>query len=151
MRKSWQKQTTPFTAAVSLIRALHAALQMILDEGLDQVHARHARMAGAVRAAAGALGLQIVAERPANGLTAVYGPEGMDTGELVDLMRDKYGVTMAGGQAHLKGKILRVGHMGYVSEEDLMVAVGTLERALKELGYEFPFGAGLRALHEALA
>jgi aspartate aminotransferase-like enzyme len=151
MQKNWGKQTTPFTAAVSLIRALHRALEMIFTEGLDEVHARHARMAQAVRAATGALGLKVVAESPANGVTAVYGPEGMDTGNLVTLMRDKHGVTMAGGQGHLKGKILRVGHMGYVGEKDLMVAISTLERALKELGYDFAFGAGLRALHEALA
>jgi aspartate aminotransferase-like enzyme len=151
MRKNWQKQTTPFTAAVSLIRGLHKALEMILDEGLDAVHARHARLATAARAAAKAMGLQLVAEAPANGVTAVYGPEGMDTGELINLMRDKYGVTMAGGQAQLKGKIFRIGHMGYVSEEDLLVAIGTLEKALRELGYEFEAGAGLQAAQEALA
>lgn len=151
MRKNWQNQTTPFTAAVSLIRGLHKALEMILEEGLDAVHARHARLATAARAAAKAMGLQLVAEAPANGVTAVYGPDGMDTGKLINLMRDKYGVTMAGGQGHLKGKIFRIGHMGYVSEEDLLVAIGTLEKALRELGYEFEAGAGLQAAQEALA
>lgn len=151
MKKNWEKRTTPFTAAVSLIRALHKALEMMFEEGLDQVHARHARMARTARAAVQAMGLKLVADCPVNGVTAVYGPEGMDTGELVNLMRDKYGVTMAGGQDELKGKVFRIGHMGYVSEQDLLVGIGTLERALKELGYEFPLGAGLRAAQQALA
>jgi aspartate aminotransferase-like enzyme len=150
MRKNWQKKTTTFTAAVSLIRALHRSLGMIREEGLDHVHARHARMAVAVRAACEALGLRLVAEEPVNGVTAAYAPEGIDADKMVALMRDEYGVTMAGGQGKLKGKIVRVGHMGYVAEADLVVAVATLERALKELGYQFDLGSGLQALHEAL-
>ncbi len=151
MKKSWQKQTTPFTAAVSLIRALGKALDMILGEGLEQVQARHARMAEAVRAAMKAIGLELVAECPVNGVTAVYAPEGIDSGRLVGMMRDDYGVTMAGGQGDLKGRIFRLGHMGYVNEEDILVAIGVLERALKRMGYDFPFGAGLKAAHQALA
>ncbi|MCK4300032.1 MAG: alanine--glyoxylate aminotransferase family protein, partial [Planctomycetes bacterium] len=116
MKKNWEKTTTPFTAAVSLIRGLHKGLEMILAEGLEAVHARHARMADAARAAVAAIGLKLVAENPANGVTAVWGPEGLDTGELINLMRDKYGVTMAGGQDKLKGRAFRIGHMGYVSE-----------------------------------
>ncbi|MCK4374505.1 MAG: alanine--glyoxylate aminotransferase family protein [Candidatus Brocadiae bacterium] len=150
MKKNWEKTTTPFTAAVSLIRGLHKGLEMILAEGLDAVHARHARMANASRSAVAAIGLKLVAEKPANGVTAVWGPEGLDTGELINLMRDKYGVTMAGGQDKLKGRAFRIGHMGYVSEEDILVAIGTLEKALAELGYEFEKGAALRAAQQAL-
>ncbi len=150
MKKNWAKTTTPFTAAVSLVRAQQKALEMMLEEGLDNVHARHARLAQATREAVGALGLKLVPDNPVNGVTAVYGPEGLDTGKLVSLMQDKYGVQIAGGQGALKGKIFRIGHMGYVSEEDLLVAVSTLEKALRELGYEFPFGAGVRAAMEAL-
>ncbi len=151
MRKKWRDKTTPFTAAVSLVQALRRALQMMHEEGLEQMYARHARLAEATRAAVRAIGLQTLAEHPVNGVTAVYGPEGVDTGELVKLMRSKYGVQIAGGQSHLKGKIFRIGHMGYVSEEDLLVAIATLEKALREMGYEFPFGAGVRAATEALA
>ncbi len=151
LRKSWENKTTPFTTAVSLTRALHKSLQMIFEEGLDQVHARHARLAGAARAAVRAMGLELLPRNPANGLTAAYGPQGMDTGDLIELMRDKYGVTMAGGQGGLKGKIFRIGHMGHLSEEDLLVGIETLEKALKDLGYDFPLGAGLRAAREALA
>jgi len=151
MHKNWQKQTTPFTAPVSLIRALHRALELIFEEGLANVHARHARMAQATRAAVKAMGLKLVPRNPVNGVTAVWGPEGLNTADLVKKMRDDYGVTIAGGQAHLKGKIFRIGHMGYVSEEDLLVAIGTLERALKELGCDLELGVGLRAAQQALA
>jgi len=151
MRQSWEKHTTPYTAAVSLIRALHKGLQMIFEEGLDEVHARHARLAAAARAAVEAIGLKPVAKNPVNGVTAVYVPEGVDTDKLVNLMRDKYGVTMAGGQGKLKGKVFRIGHMGYVSEEDLLVGVATLEKALREMGHEFPPGAALQAAHNALS
>ncbi|MGD2174081.1 MAG: alanine--glyoxylate aminotransferase family protein [Candidatus Brocadiaceae bacterium] len=151
MKKSWGKTTTPFTAAVSLVRGLRKALEMMFAEGLEQVYARHARLAEATRAAAAAMGLELVADNPVNGVTAVYGPDGIDTGELVNRMRDEHGVQLAGGQAHLKGRIIRIGHMGYVSEEDLLVAIGTLERALRDAGCELEPGAGLRAAQEVLA
>ncbi len=151
MKKNWAKTTTPFTSAVSLTRALHKALEMILAEGLDQVHARHARLAAATRAAVQALGLRVVAENPVNGVTAVWGPEGIDTGKIIKLLSEKHGVTIANGQGDLKGKIFRIGHMGYVCDEELLVAIGSLEMALKELGCEFTFGAGVQATMEALA
>jgi aspartate aminotransferase-like enzyme len=151
MKKNWGKTTTPFTSAVSLIRALHKALEMILAEGLEQVHARHARLAAGTRAGVKALGLKLVAENPVNGVTAVWGPEGMDTGKLIKLLSAKYGVTFAEGQGDLKGRIFRIGHMGYVCEEDILVAIGTLEWALAELGCRFEPGAGVRAAMQALA
>jgi aspartate aminotransferase-like enzyme len=151
MKKNWKKTTTPFTAAVSLIRALHKSLEMILAEGLDEVHARHARLARATRAAGQALGLKLLAQVPVNGITALYGPEGIDTEKIVDTMLSKYGVAIAEGQGKMKGKIFRIGHMGYVSEEDLLVAIGTLEMTLRDLGYEFQLGSGVRAAQEALA
>ncbi len=151
MKKNWTKTTTPFTSAVSLIRALHKALELILAEGLDNVHARHARLAAATRAGVQALGLRIVAEHPVNGVTAVWGPEGMETGKIIKLLSSKHGVTFADGQSDLKGKVFRIGHMGYVCEEDLLVAMGSLEMVLKELGYGFEFGAGVQATMKALA
>jgi aspartate aminotransferase-like enzyme len=151
MKKNWAKTTTPFTAAVSLIRALHKALEMIFEEGLEAVHARHARLAEAARAAVQAMGLRLVAENPVNGVTAAYGPEGIDTDALIKLMRDKYGVQMAGGQEALKGRIFRIGHMGYISEGDMLVAISTLEKALREMGYEFDLGAGVVAAHKVLS
>jgi aspartate aminotransferase-like enzyme len=151
MKRNWAKTTTPFTAAVSLIRGLAKALEMMLDEGLDEIHARHALLAQAAQAAVQAIGLKLVAERPVNGVTAVYGPEGVDTDKLVKLMRDTYGVQIAGGQGDLKGRIFRIGHMGYVSGGDLLVGIMTLERALSDLGYEFGAGAAVLAANKVLA
>jgi aspartate aminotransferase-like enzyme len=150
-RRNWEKQGTVFTAPVSLIRALHKSLEMIFDEGLDRVHERHARLGRAARAAVQALGLRLLAEKPANGVTAAYVPDGMNSSKLIALMRDKHGVTIANGPGELKGKIIRIGHMGYVSEGDLLVGLAALEAGLQELGYAFEFGAGLCAAREALA
>jgi len=150
MQKNLQKTTTPFTPPVSLIRALHQAIGLMQQEGYENVFARHARLAEATRAAMTALGLRLLAEHPANGVTAVWAPEGVDTDMMTKKMRDEYGVTIAGGQAGLKGKIFRIGHMGYVSEEDLLVAIAAVERALKELGHECEFGRGVAAAQRAL-
>ena len=150
MRKSLQKTTTPFTPPVSLVRALHKSLEMMRAEGIENVFARHARLAQATRSAMCALGLKLVAEQPVNGVTAVYAPDGVDTDKMTKKMRDEYGVTIAGGQGDMKGKVFRIGHMGYVSAEDLLVAVATVERALKELGYELEFGVGTAAAQSVL-
>ena len=150
MKKDLQKDTTPFTPAISLIRALHCSLSLIRQEGLQNVHARHARLAEAARAAMKAIGLKLVPECPVNGVTAVWAPTGVDTDKMTKKMRDEWGVTMAGGQDELKGKVFRIGHMGYVSEEDMLVAVATVERALREFGYKFEQGAGLAAANKVL-
>ena len=151
MRDKWASgTTTPFTASVTLTRALQKALEMMFEEGLEELHARHARLASAARTAMKALGLELVANNPVNGVTAVYAPEGIDTKAMTKMMRDELGITIAGGQAHLKGKIFRLGHMGYVSEEDLLVAISAIEQALKEMGHQFRFGAGVAAAHNAL-
>jgi len=150
MRKDLEKTTTPFTPAVSLIRALHRALEMMREEGLDNVLARHASLARAARVAMKALGLELVAEEPVNGVTAVWAPPGVDTDKMTKKMRDDYGVTIAGGQGKLKGKIFRIGHMGYVSPEDLLVAIATVERALRDQGYACELGKGVAAAEAVL-
>ncbi len=150
MKSNWEDHQTPYTGPVSLVRALQKALDMMLAEGLAAIDQRHSLLAQASRESMKALGLQLVAENPANGLTSVWAPEGIDTGKLTKKMRDEYGVTIAGGQGHLKGKIFRIGHMGYVSEEDLLVCISAVERALKELGYDFTFSAGVETAHRIL-
>ena len=84
-------------------------------------------------------------------MTVVTCPDGVDANRIVRVMDDEFGVRVAGGQAHLSGGVFRIGHMGYVSEEDLLVGIGVLEKALAELGYRFEPGAGLRAAQQALA
>lgn len=145
MKKNAAKSTTPFTPAISLIRAMHESLRLMKEEGLDAVFERHERLAQATRTAVKAMGLTLLASRPANVVTAVNAPAGIDAKKLVKNMRDQYGVTIAAGQDELETKIFRVGHMGFVNEFDVLVAIGALERGLHDLGYKFEIGAGLAA------
>ncbi|KXB07553.1 class V aminotransferase [candidate division MSBL1 archaeon SCGC-AAA382A20] len=151
MRSKWESSCqTPFTGIVSLVRALKKAVEMMEDEGLKNVYKRHAELAEASRTAMKAIGLELIPDNPANGVTAVKAPEGIDTNDLAKLLRDEYGVTIAGGQAQFKGKIFRIGHMGYVSKEDLLICISSIERGLRKLGYDFEFGAGVSAAQECL-
>ncbi len=150
MRKKWSEFQTPYTGPVSLARALRKALHMMRAEGLENIYERHARLAEAVRESMKAIGLELLPENPANGLTSVLAPEGIDSGELVSKMRDEYGVTIAGGQGHLKGKIFRIGHMGYISKEDLLVCISAVERGLQDLGYAFEFGSAVSLTQKLL-
>lgn len=146
-KKNLEKQTTPFTPAVSLILGLNEALKMIREEGIENVIARHARLAEATRRGCEALGLTLFAppEGRGNAVTPVWVPEGVDGKAIVKIMKDKYGVTIAGGQDEYAGKIFRVGHLGYFGEFDIITTLAALEMTLAELGYEFERGAGIRA------
>jgi aspartate aminotransferase-like enzyme len=138
--------TTAWTAAVSLVLGLNKSLEMIHAEGLLQVFARHRTMAEATRAAAPALGLNLIApDNPAPGVTGILTPPGLDGSKLVRYMRDELGVSVQGGQDQMKGKLVRIGHMGYLSPFDMLVAVGALEMALRHLGHRFEMGAGVAA------
>lgn len=146
-KKNLEKQTTPFTPAVSLILGLNEALKMIREEGIENVIARHARLAEATRKGCEALGLKLFAPPEGRGsaVTPVWVPEGVDGKAIVKIMKDKYGVTIAGGQDEYAGKIFRVGHLGYFGEFDIITTLAALEMTLAELGYEFERGAGIRA------
>jgi len=143
---------TPYTPAVSLLYALQASLRLIIEEGLENVFARHELMAKAIRAGVKALGLKMLAEDDvaSHTVTAVYSPEGIDVGKLRKLMREKYGITLAGGQKKLEGKIFRIGHLGYVDWPDVVTVLAGLELALKELGYPVEFGTAIKAAQEIL-
>lgn len=145
------KDDTPWTTAISLVLGLRESLALIQREGgVAGSVRRHARAAGAVRAAMQALGLHLYAERPSNALTACYAPDGIDTGLLVKKLDADFGVRFAGGQGPVKGKIFRFGHMGYFDDLDLLGAVHALERTLETLGHGVRRGAGLRAMQDAL-
>ncbi len=141
------KPDTPFTPAIGVVIALTESLRMIRAQGLDKLFAHYARLAQGVRAGAKALGLTVYAEEDArsNVLTAVVMPEGIDSGKVVKMMRDVHGVSIAGGQGDLKGKIIRIAHMGCLDEYDLLTGLACLEKVLKELGYKFTMGAGVAA------
>lgn len=150
-RKNLKDNTTAYTPAVSLITGLREALKLIKEEGLSNVFARHDRLARATRAAASALGLKLLApEAPSNAATGVFMPEGVEGGKLVKYLRDTMGITMAGGQDHLKGKILRVAHLGYVDTFDIIIAISAIEMALAKAGHKVEFGKGVAAAQKIL-
>jgi len=142
-----------FTPAVSLFRALDVALEMIFDEGLDEVFARHAVLAAAARAGVEALGLERFGpdDPNANVVTAAALPGDVDGAQVPKIMRDRYGVTVAGGQGHLKGRIVRVAHCGYYGAFDVVTALTVFGMALRDLGYDAEPGAGAAAAERVFA
>ncbi|MCK4590530.1 MAG: alanine--glyoxylate aminotransferase family protein, partial [Candidatus Latescibacteria bacterium] len=149
-KKSLTKNQNPYTPAVSLLVGLKKSLEMIQEEGLENIWARHQRHARATRAAVRALGLEIFAKNPSNILTIVKVPEGIDGKLLLKTIRTKYGITMAGGQAALAGKVVRISHMGYIDDFDVLTAVAALERGLKDLGWRLELGSGVTAAQQML-
>jgi len=148
-KKALDKTDTPFTPAITLIIALNEALSMIKQDGLENVFARHKKMAEATRAAAKALGLELFAPCAySDVVTAVKVPAGIDGEKLVKTMRDTYGVTIAGGQDELKGKVFRIAHMGFIEEFDIIVAISCLEKVLHQMGYKFNLGSGVAAAEQ---
>lgn len=145
-RKSYAKNNTPFTSAVSLYYGLEAALDMILEEGLENVFARHRLMAKATRAAIMGLGLELLPDvsYASDTVTAVQCPMTVNVDHLRKTLLEKYRVMVAGGQGELKGKIFRIAHMGYVSKADVLLTIAALEMALNECGYKAELGAGVR-------
>ena len=149
-RKFLNNSDTPFTPAVTLILALDKALRIIREEGLESVFKRHHLLAQATRQAIKALGLQLFPAHPSDILTAVKAPQMIDGQRIVKLMRERFGVVIAGGQDKLKGKIFRIAHMGYIDKFDIITAISALEMALLELGYRFELGSGIKAAEEVL-
>lgn len=150
-RKNQQKGSGAFTPAVSLIFGLRASLNMMEREGLDRVYARHARLCRATRAAAAALGLKLLApENPSPAATGIFLPDGIDADKVLDYLRDHMNVTLAEGQDQLKGKVIRIAHVGYMGAFDVITAIAALEMALRKFGVEIPFGRGVAAAEEAL-
>jgi len=141
---------TPFTPAVSLVVALSEALRLMREEGIDQIIQRHALLAKAMRSGVEALGLKLYAppEGRGNAVTPVVAPEGFDGERIVKHMRNEYGITLVGGQDHLKGKVFRLGHLGYFDRFDIITTLSGLELTLRDLGYEVTLGAGVGAAEE---
>lgn len=145
------KDTTAYTPAVSLINGLAEVLKMVKEEGLENLFKRHSTLARATRAAVEAMGLKLLApDSPADSATGAYVPDGVDGGKLVKFLRDDMGVTMAGGQDHLKGKIIRIAHLGYYDTFDVIIAISAIEMALNKLGYNVEPGKGVAAAQKIL-
>jgi aspartate aminotransferase-like enzyme len=145
-KKALDKNDTPFTSSITLIVALNEALKIMQQDGLENIFKRHKIMADATRAAMQALGLELFAPLAASGgVTAVKVPAGIDGEKLVKTMRDTYGVTIAGGQDELKGKVFRIAHMGFIAESDIIMGLSCLEKVLTQMGYKFTLGVGVAA------
>lgn len=145
--KTAAKNSTPFTPPVNLMFGLQVALKMLKDEGLENIFARHLRLTNATRAGVKALGLGLLAADnvASNAATAVV-PTQVEAEQIRAVMKKRFDIALAGGQDHLKGKIFRIGHLGFVSDRDILTCIGAIEATLQELGYEsFTPGAGVAA------
>lgn len=146
------KNQPHFTPAVSIVVGLKEVLAMLQAEGLANVFKRHERLARATRAGVEALGLELFAKaRPSPAITGVVSPNGIDGEKVVATYSKAHNITIAGGQGGMKGKVFRLGHMGYVGDFDVLVALGALEQVLAELGYPVNWGAAVGAAQKVLA
>jgi len=150
MKKSVAEKQTPFTPAVTVIASMGEALRQIKEEGLQNVFKRHLWLAEATRAGVSALGLKIFAKVPCSVLTSVVVPEGINGKTIVKRMREEYGVSIAGGQGDLDGKIIRLAHMGFMERFDVIIAISALEMMLTDLGYKLELGKGVAAAQKIL-
>ena len=151
-RKTAAKDSNPFTPAVNLYFGLEAALDMMQNEGLEAIFARHARHRSAAQAGMKAIGMPLFAAEgygsPA--ITAVA-PEGIDAEQLRKAVKEKFDILLAGGQDHLKGQVFRIGHLGFVCDRDVLTAVSAIEATLQALGlHQGTLGAGVAAAASAL-
>lgn len=141
--KAHKKGQTAYTAAVSHIMGLRKTMDMFKEDGLEKVFNRFQAIAHGMRQAAISMGIELFAPKsPSPSITSFKAPEGLDGQEIVKRLKDR-GITIAGGQAHLKGKVFRIGHMGYMDEGDMMVTLLNLEEVLNEMGFAVEPGVGI--------
>jgi aspartate aminotransferase-like enzyme len=150
-RKAHAAVDTPFTPATSLVVALDVALGLLLDEGLEAAFERHVRLGRACREGVKAMGLELFSpdDDASAVVTAIRAPEGVDSGELVLALRDRFGITLAPGQGVLKGKIFRIGHIGWYDIFDITTALAGVELALAEAGAPIERGVAVTRALEA--
>lgn len=150
-RKAHLERTSAWTPALHLILGFNEAVRILREEGLENTFARHERLSRLARTGLEALELRLLAPScPAPGVTGAYPPDGVDADALRSSMVKKFGVRIAGGQGGLTGKIIRIGHMGYISEIDLLGAIAALEICLREAGAAARVGAGTAAVVEQM-
>lgn len=144
---------TPWTPPISLFYAMKESLRIMQEEGLSNIMARHYQMMKAVRAGVQALGLQPLVTDEAHAsraVTSIYPPDAIAADDLRKAMATHFNIVLAGGQQEFKGKIFRVGHLGYQSLQDIFAALAAMESCLSQLGHEVEFGASIAAAHKAL-
>jgi aspartate aminotransferase-like enzyme len=148
-KKSYGSNETPFTPPVTLIVALQESLRLIKERSLENMWNDYKLLAKAARAGMKALGLKLFGEVPCDVVTSACVPAEIG-GKIVKTLREKYGVSIAGGQGDLKGKIIRFAHMGYIGKADLLVGFACLEMVLTELGINIEKGKAVAAAEEEL-
>jgi aspartate aminotransferase-like enzyme len=143
----------PYTPAVSLYLGLREAIRLLREEGIENVFARHRRNARAVKEGVRAIGLDLVGEDQDRAVcvTAIRAPDGIDGDDLTALVRSRFGIVFAPGQGKWKGKVFRIGHLGYVDAGDVLQAMAALESCLREMGYPTKAGAAVAAAEEVFA
>ena len=150
-RENLAKNQTNFTSPVTLIIGLNESIKMLQAEGLENVFKRHERLADATRRAVSALGLQLYAkESPSNALTAIETPSGIDGQVVYKNLREKYGITAAGGQDRARGKIFRIAHLGFADRFDIISAIAGIEMVLKGMGHPVKLGTGVAVAEDLL-
>lgn len=147
-RKAQAQGQSAYTPAVSIIQGLKSALDLILKMGVDGLVANAGLQAGATRAAILRWGMQVFPRVPGNAVTAFVPPTGVNPSSVMKMMRDRFGVLISGGQGSMKGKILRIGHLGYFDFLETLGMIGCLEIALTEAGASLETGSGCRAALE---
>ena len=150
-RENQRKNQTAWTPAIALVEGLDESLAMFREEGLENVFARHERMARAARAGMQALGLTLYSKSPSSAMTTVVAPDGVDSEKLVKHLFNRYGIKLVGGQDAAKGRIFRIAHLGYFDDFDMLVVIGAVERGLHDLGARVQLGAGLAAAQQSFA
>ncbi len=151
MKEANDKGGYPYTPAVHLLKGLRASLDMLLEEGLDNVFERHHRMAEGVRRAVAAWGLDLCARTPelsSDTVSAIYVPDGFDSDELAEHAYNTYGVSFGIGLGEMAGKAFRIGHLGALTEPMALAGLATVEMAMKDLNYPLELGAGVVAAQE---
>jgi aspartate aminotransferase-like enzyme len=149
-KKNLEKQTTPWTPAVSLIIQQKKALDIIKSMGIEALLEHHRVLGEATRAGVKALGLELLAKKPGNILTAIKTPTGIDGSKLVKTMQSKYRAYIAGAQDPNKGKFFRIAHLGYMGGFDIITSLAALEMTLLDLGFSFEKGRSLAAAETIL-
>jgi len=144
-RKSLAVPETPYTPAIPLVKALAESLRILRAKGVESIWAEARRLAEATRAGCEALGLRLVASRPADGMTAAYIPEGIDGKAFLGRLYERFGLKLAGGQGPLKGRIFRLAHMGLVDALDILGALAGIELVLAEMGQPVVLGTAVAA------
>ncbi|MDZ7343311.1 MAG: alanine--glyoxylate aminotransferase family protein [candidate division KSB1 bacterium] len=150
-REAARERMTAWTPAITLLMGLQESLRMIRETGLENLWQHYARLAKSMRAGMTAIGLELFAKAPSDALTAVKVPPGIDGRQFNEILRTRFGVTVAGGQGALKGKIFRITHMGDYDHLDMLAAMAAVELALKELGWRVEVGAGVAVMQKMFA